>query len=60
MEAEIKADYPTATVSLVKGGGGVFDVVVDANTVYSKKKESCGGFPEPGLVNQRIAAHLKT
>ena len=59
MEAEIRGDFPSAQITLVEGGGGVFDVIVDSDTVYSKKKESCGGFPEPGLVNARISAHLK-
>ena len=58
MEAEIKSEFPSAQITLVKGGGGVFDVIVDSYTVYSKKKEACGGFPKPGLVNKRISAHL--
>ena len=59
MEAEIKSEFPSAQITLVKGGGGVFDVIVDSDTVYSKKEEASGRFPEPGLVNERISAHLK-
>lgn len=34
--------------TLTPGGGGVFDVVVDGKTIFSKK--SVGRFPEPGEV----------
>lgn len=34
--------------ALTPGGGGVFDVVVDGKTVFSKK--AIGRFPEPGEV----------
>jgi selenoprotein W-related protein len=33
---------------MTPGGGGVFDVVVDGKTVFSKK--AIGRFPEPGEV----------
>ena len=35
---------------LVAGGGGVFDVFVDGNLVYSKAQT--GRFPDPGEVTQ--------
>lgn len=35
-------------MKLVKGSGGVFDVVVDGAKVYSKS--DTGRFPEPGEV----------
>jgi len=34
--------------TMTPGGGGVFDVVVDGKTVFSKK--AIGRFPEPGEV----------
>jgi selenoprotein W-related protein len=37
-----------ADVVLVKGSGGVFDVVVDGKKVFSKHET--GRFPEPGEV----------
>jgi selenoprotein W-related protein len=37
-----------AEVKLVKGSGGVFDVVVDGAKIYSKF--DTGRFPEPGEV----------
>ena len=36
---------------LIKGSGGIFDVVVDGRMIYSKHKE--GRFPEPyEVINQ--------
>ena len=37
---------------LIKGGGGIFDVKVDGNLVYSKHQ--AGRFPEPGEVLKLI------
>jgi selenoprotein W-related protein len=37
-----------AEVKLVEGSGGVFDVVVDGRTVFSKYET--GRFPDPGEV----------
>ncbi len=37
---------------LIKGGGGVFDVVVDGQLVFSKHR--VGRFPEPGEVVEAI------
>jgi selenoprotein W-related protein len=37
-----------ADARLIKGGGGVFEVVVDGDLVFSKK--NLGRFPEPGEV----------
>jgi len=45
--AEFK-DALGAEVRLVKGSGGVFDVVVDGRTVFSK--HDSGRFPRPGEV----------
>ena len=39
---------------LVKGSGGVFDVVVDDDKVFSKYK--VGRFPNPGEVSELIIA----
>jgi len=39
---------------LVKGGGGVFDVVVDGELIFSKKAE--GRFPEPGEILEQLGS----
>ncbi len=35
--AELKRDFPTADVRLVPSSGGVFEVKVDGNLVFSKR-----------------------
>tara|TARA_A100001015_G_scaffold298473_1_gene381270 strand:+ start:1370 stop:1537 length:168 start_codon:yes stop_codon:yes gene_type:complete len=41
-----------AETSLIKGGGGEFDVYVDVLVIFSKKKE--GRFPNEGEVERLI------
>ena len=41
-----------AETSLIKGGGGDFDVYVDSVMIFSKKKE--GRFPNEGEVERLI------
>ena len=45
MADEIKASLGVET-KLIAGSGGIFDVVVDGKTVYTKSKT--GRFPNPG------------
>jgi len=53
LAAEIKQSRGV-DATLVPGSGGVFDVVVDGQLIFSKKQ--LGRFPEPGEVLQRIPA----
>jgi len=39
-------------VSLIAGGGGVFDVIVDGRMVFSKFKT--GRFPEPNEIIDKL------
>ena len=32
-------------VTLTEGSGGVFDIYINGIKVFSKEKNSCGGFP---------------
>jgi selenoprotein W-related protein len=41
-----------ASVTLVPGTGGVFEIAVDGETVWERKKD--GGFPEAKVLKQRI------
>ena len=52
MAAEIKERFGVEP-KLVPGSGGVFEVTVDGNLVFSKKATK--RFPEPGEVNQLIS-----
>ncbi len=38
MAAEIKQEYPEAKVRLVESSGGVFEVTVDGDLIFSKKE----------------------
>ena len=40
----------------MKGKGGVFEVAVGDELVFSKKQQ--GRFPEPGEVERELGAHL--
>jgi selenoprotein W-related protein len=44
--AEIQREYPEVEIEEIPGAGGVFDVIVDGKTIYSKKET--GRFPEKG------------
>lgn len=52
--AELEAKYgkDATEITLVPGRGGVFDVTVDGELVYSKHQEQ--GFPRYGQVPQAI------
>lgn len=55
MAAELKQRFGVES-RLIKGGGGIFDVRVDGDLVFSKFRES--RFPDPGEVEgivQRIS-----
>ncbi|MCH2060848.1 MAG: Rdx family protein [Verrucomicrobiales bacterium] len=52
MADEIKAGFEGASVEIVEGSGGVFEVTVDGTLVYSKKET--GRFPETGEVVSSI------
>jgi len=46
-------DKTGATVELIRGGGGIYDIKIDGRLVYSKHQT--GRFPE----DQEILAHFK-
>jgi selenoprotein W-related protein len=53
LAAELKRSFPAADVKLVQSAGGVFEVVVDGNLVFSKKK--LGRHAQPGEVLKLIS-----
>ncbi len=57
MAAELQDGY-TAEVSLEKGTGGVFDVWMDEQVVFSK--HSVSRFPEAGEIKAAIDARIST
>ena len=52
MADEIKEGFEGASVEIVEGSGGVFEVTVDGGLIYSKK--DTGRFPETGEVVSAI------
>ena len=54
MEVEIRQAFPAAQVALVQGEGGVFDVHVDGELVYSKETFDGDRFPDDGEVVELI------
>ncbi len=42
------------TVEMIKGGGGIFDVVVDGNKIYSK--DDTGRFPTNEEILDQLTA----
>ena len=48
MESELEKIYPDAEIKLVSSGGGVFEVMVNGNLIFSKK--SLDRFPEKGEI----------
>lgn len=53
MAAEIK-QARGLDATLIKGSGGVLDVVLDGQLIFSKKQ--LGRFPEPGEIEKLIPA----
>jgi selenoprotein W-related protein len=41
-----------ASVTLVPGTGGVFEIAVDGETIWERKRD--GGFPEAKVLKQRV------
>ena len=52
MEAEIKNNFDQAEVSLISSGGGVFEISLDDDLIFSKK--SLNRFPDDGEIRQLI------
>ncbi len=56
MAAEVKESYPDAEVNLIESSGGLFEVTIDGNLVFSKQE--LGRHAEDGEVVRLMAEHL--
>ena len=56
MAAEVKEMYPDAEMNLVEASGGLFEVTVDGDLVFSKK--DLGRHAEEGEVLRLIREHV--
>ena len=54
MAAELKKEYPDAEIRLVPSSGGVFEVTVDGNLLFSKK--ALRRHPQPGEILRLISS----
>lgn len=50
MEAEVKAGYPDSDVTLIRGGGGIFEVKCNGKLIYSKQRIAGQRFPNAGEI----------
>ncbi|MBT4273581.1 MAG: SelT/SelW/SelH family protein [Verrucomicrobia bacterium] len=48
----MKFKQDIASLTLIPEGGGLFEVIVDGNLIYSKK--ATGQFPDPELIVQQV------
>ena len=46
------------SLTLIPAGGGVFEVTVDGEKIYSKKQT--GEFPEPAAIVKTVRTRLKS
>jgi len=57
LEAHLKTKYNGADIKLISSGGGVFEITLDNELIFSKK--ALGRFPDDGeidnLIDQAIA-----
>ena len=48
MEAELKSRFPGVETKLISSGGGVYEIILDGELIFSKK--TLGRFPDDGEV----------
>jgi len=58
VEAELKANYPDSNVTLIKGGGGIFDVTCNGKVIYSKQNIEGQRFPKEGEITRLIEQEM--
>ncbi len=52
LEAHLKTKYNGADIKLISSGGGVFEITLDNELIFSKK--SLGRFPDDGEIDNLI------
>jgi len=56
LEVELKTKFPKVDTKLISSGGGVFEITLDNNLIFSKK--ALERFPEEGEVEKLIRENL--
>ena len=54
---ELKNNFPQADISLISSGGGVFEISLNDNLIFSKK--ALNRFPESGEIKKLIMDRLE-
>ena len=57
LEVELKNNFPQADISLISSGGGVFEISLNVDLIFSKK--ALNGFPEGGEIKKLIMDRLE-
>ena len=56
LEVELKSKFDHVNIKLISSGGGVFEIILDNNLIFSKK--ALERFPEEGEVEKLIRENL--
>jgi len=56
LEVELKSKFDHVNIELISSGGGVFEVTLDNNLIFSKK--ALERFPEEGEIEKLIRENL--
>ena len=57
LEVELKNNFPQADISLISSGGGVFEISLNGNLIFSKK--ALNRFPVVGEIKKLIMDRLE-
>ena len=57
LEVELKNNFPHANISLISSGGGVFEISLNGNIIFSKK--ALNRFPEDGEIKKLVIDRQK-
>ena len=57
LEVELKNNFPQADISLISSGGGVFEISLNGDLIFSKK--ALNRFPESGEIKKLIIERLE-
>ena len=57
LEVELNDNFPQADISLISSGGGVFEISLNGDLIFSKK--ALNRFPESGEIKKLIMDRLE-
>ena len=57
LEVELNDNFPQADISLISSGGGVFEISLNGDLIFSKK--ALNRFPEDGEIKKLVMSRQK-